>query len=341
MGVTNIFKDIKPDHVNLSYKALVKKHNITRVAIDISGVVHQHVKGGGVLTTDQRGNITNHITGILGMVKSLRQAGVMRIIAVFDNPKPNKWKSGEHIKRQAIHQKLKTRLKELDSDDESKTHRQTIKITPQMWEDTRYILYMLGVTFCVTPIDFEAEHLAAQLQADGIVDAIITNDSDCCVLFGGTIIRRDFKTHTWSIYTLKSILQKYNLTKDEMVDCCLYLGCDFTPGVRGIGFKTYMIKKDELKLDEKQCAIKEYVTGRVPEYQAWQGEYQLQNCINWLHTQRGYPLDIAKKYTADTPPHDVYPFSTKELFTPPTWSTPDVQHTHDADELSDLSDLSD
>lgn len=351
MGVTNLFKEVKPLVDKATIKKLVKRHGVRKIALDISCQVHQYLKGGNQqLNFDKRGSPVNHICGILSLVNSLHQSGITKIIAVFDNPIPNKWKSGETDKRRTTRKRIKKKIDDMDDDDESKCRRQkqNIQITDDIINGAKFALHMIGIDFCVTPYGFESEHLCAQMQRTGIVDAVITNDSDACAMFGATIIRKNLGTNYYSMYTVQHILNQCNITNDELIDCCLHMGCDFVQkGTPGIGFKTYLKLKDELKLTEHQRVVREYIMSEVPSPEVVvSGNYNSYDLREWLIKQCRIPELKVKKYITNSQQPPTTQSFMKETTNSKTWlieNMPLVSNNDSDDEpdISDVSELSD
>ncbi|CAB0032840.1 unnamed protein product [Trichogramma brassicae] len=90
----------------------------------------------------------------------------------------------------------------------------------------------------------EAEAMCAYLNADGLVDACISQDSDC-FLYGAKVVYRNFCTSTQgnrttsggSIdeYSMEKIQSVFNLGRNKMIALALLLGCDYDDGLPGVG----------------------------------------------------------------------------------------------------------
>jgi len=104
-------------------------------------------------------------------------------------------------------------------------------------KDCQRLLVSLGVP-CVTAPG-EAEAYCAALNQAGLVDAVVSDDSDC-FCYGAKVVLRNFSTDpknfSVSRYCAKQIRQEVSLSRQRMVIMALMLGCDYNPGgVCGVG----------------------------------------------------------------------------------------------------------
>ena len=93
----------------------------------------------------------------------------------------------------------------------------------------------------------EAEFSAARLNAEGKVDAIITDDSDA-FCFGAIKVLRNFTisgsssiggTASVELYTIEKLKSTLNIDHRRFIFMALLLGCDFCPaGITGLGKET-------------------------------------------------------------------------------------------------------
>eukprot|EP01117_Protostelium_nocturnum_P005117 TRINITY_DN1859_c0_g1_i1.p1 TRINITY_DN1859_c0_g1~~TRINITY_DN1859_c0_g1_i1.p1 ORF type:complete len:1182 (+),score=541.09 TRINITY_DN1859_c0_g1_i1:84-3629(+) len=96
------------------------------------------------------------------------------------------------------------------------------------------LLHFFGVPYVVAP--FEAESQCAYLCLNGLVDGIVTDDSDVFLFGGDHIYRNMFKRDKYvESYHLKDIKSEVGLDRISMVQLALLLGSDYTDGVKGVG----------------------------------------------------------------------------------------------------------
>eukprot|EP00092_Neocalanus_flemingeri_P006591 GFUD01007106.1.p1 GENE.GFUD01007106.1~~GFUD01007106.1.p1 ORF type:complete len:751 (-),score=215.74 GFUD01007106.1:6-2258(-) len=104
-------------------------------------------------------------------------------------------------------------------------------------KDCQKLMLSLGVP-CVTAPG-EAEAYCAALNRAGLVDAVVSDDSDCFCYGAKTVLKNfsaDPKNFSVSSFTTKRIRQEVELSRQRMVIMALILGCDYNPGgVCGVG----------------------------------------------------------------------------------------------------------
>ncbi len=115
-----------------------------------------------------------------------------------------------------------------------KTKKNIIYIRSEHIELTKNICNLMGVPYIVSK--GEAETLLANLSRDGIIDCIISEDTDVLV-GGGKIFLRDFMTESNQVteYCLQGILDNLEFTYDQFIDMCILCGCDYTTKVSNVG----------------------------------------------------------------------------------------------------------
>ena len=103
--------------------------------------------------------------------------------------------------------------------------------------DCQKLVESLGVP-CVTAPG-EAEAFCAALDKAGLVDAVVSDDSDCFCYGAKTVLRNfstDPKNFSVSRYCADRIEKELNVSRERMVIMALILGCDYNPGgVSGVG----------------------------------------------------------------------------------------------------------
>lgn len=110
----------------------------------------------------------------------------------------------------------------------------------------KYLFDLLNIKFIVA--EGESDLLCSKLCSEGIVDFVISEDMD--LLTSGTnILVRDFNIYNnkITIYNLKTILDKLELSYEKWVELCIMFGCDYLKRINGIGpKKSYkFIKKND------------------------------------------------------------------------------------------------
>ncbi|CAD8076475.1 unnamed protein product [Paramecium primaurelia] len=109
----------------------------------------------------------------------------------------------------------------------------------QKFEDIRLLLALFGIPWIIAPGEAEAQ--CAYLQQNGLVDCVITEDSDV-FLFGATKVLKGFFESKNSLvyYDTQYIKQDLGLNRDQLIYLALFLGSDYTLGIKGVGIVNAM-----------------------------------------------------------------------------------------------------
>ena len=93
---------------------------------------------------------------------------------------------------------------------------------------------MFGIPYITAP--FEAEAQCAFLERSGLVDGVVTEDSDA-FLFGSRFVYKNIFSNRKFVesYKMSNIEKEMGLTRQSLIRMALFLGSDYTMGVRGIG----------------------------------------------------------------------------------------------------------
>lgn len=96
------------------------------------------------------------------------------------------------------------------------------------------LLRILGIPWLESPMEAEAQ--CAALEQQGQVDGVITEDSDA-LLFGAKQVYRGLLSSSLEVerYSADIILRDLGLTREKLVALAQLLGCDYHPGVSGVG----------------------------------------------------------------------------------------------------------
>lgn len=112
--------------------------------------------------------------------------------------------------------------------------RDTEGFSDDMVEDVMELLRLFGVPFLVCPMEAEAQ--CAALEQLGLVDGIITDDSDIFPFGGQRVYKNIFHNQKFvEAFYAQDIARELGFSQDELIALALLLGSDYTDGVRGIG----------------------------------------------------------------------------------------------------------
>lgn len=182
------------------------------------------------------GRPLNHIFGVFALTDCLRAARI-RSVYVFDGAPPDE-------KAAVIRARTDARERGASKSPD-----------PRVWEETRHLLDLLGVSHTTAegeadPYVAAATHAgaaaaAAADQPDAVVYAV-TDDLDA-LAFGAerVVLDIDCIHKTATIITLADVLREMAITHAQFIDICILLGCDYTTStVKGLGpVKSYTLLK--------------------------------------------------------------------------------------------------
>lgn len=117
---------------------------------------------------------------------------------------------------------------------QKKDRRDADEVSHIMVTECQALLRLFGLPYITAPMEAEAQ--CAELVTLGLVDGIITDDSDV-FLFGGTRVYKNmFNSNKFVECYLASDLEKeLSLPRDKLIEFAHLLGSDYTEGLPGIG----------------------------------------------------------------------------------------------------------
>jgi flap endonuclease-1 len=162
---------------------------------------------------------------------------------VFDGKPPN-IKSGELLKRREKREKAQAALKvateEENFEEQDKQSKRLVRAGQKENEDCRKLLRLMGVPVVMAPCEAEAQ--ASALAESGAVYAVGTEDMDALTFRTPVLVRKmTFANASKSMVQTMNYakaLEGLEVTKDQFVDLCIMLGCDYCDSIKGIGPKT-------------------------------------------------------------------------------------------------------
>ncbi|KAK2004767.1 DNA excision repair protein [Colletotrichum falcatum] len=135
----------------------------------------------------------------------------------------------EHENKEAYERELKALRTQ-----QKKDRRDADEVTQVMVTECQALLRLFGIPYITAPMEAEAQ--CAELVQLGLVDGIVTDDSDC-FLFGGTRIYKNmFNSNKFIECYLSSDLEKeLSLSREQLIAIAQLLGSDYTEGLPGVG----------------------------------------------------------------------------------------------------------
>ncbi|KAF9901194.1 DNA repair protein rad2 [Linnemannia zychae] len=134
--------------------------------------------------------------------------------------------------------KLENEIKGL-KDQHRKHQRNAEDLTESMIAETQMLLKLFGIPYIVAPMEAEAQ--CADLQLRGVVEGILTDDSDVFLFGGFRVFKNVFREEKYvECYLMSDIERDLGVGRDRLVSLAYLLGSDYTTGVKGVGLVTAM-----------------------------------------------------------------------------------------------------
>ncbi len=225
------------------------------VAVDSFNILYQFlsvIRGmDGSPLKDNKGRVTSHLAGLFYRNINLLERDIKPVF-VFDG-KPPELKSKTREKRRAIRTSAEKKMikaqKEGDLKEARKYAQQTVRLTPELVEQAKELVKLMGLPVVQAPSEGEAQ--AAQMVADGNVYGCISQDYDA-LLFGTKRLLRNItvsgkrkvpgKDYYYEIkpemIELDKTLAKLGIDRQKLIWLGILIGTDFNEKFPKIGPKT-------------------------------------------------------------------------------------------------------
>lgn len=113
---------------------------------------------------------------------------------------------------------------------------QTVVLTSEAVDEAKELLKLFGIPFVQSPS--EADSQCAALQMLGLVDGIVSDDSDILVFGGDVVFRHAFSSkYDLELYNMEDIRTELGLDHYGLVFLALLLGGDYADGIPKVGPK--------------------------------------------------------------------------------------------------------
>ncbi|KAL1903482.1 DNA repair protein rad2 [Sporothrix stenoceras] len=136
--------------------------------------------------------------------------------------------------QQAYEQELKALRNQ-----QKKDRRDADEVTQVMVSECQALLRLFGIPYITAPMEAEAQ--CAELVSLGLVDGIVTDDSDT-FLFGGTRVYKNMFNGNKFVecYIGADLEREMSLSREKLIAIAQLLGSDYTDGLPGVGPVTAM-----------------------------------------------------------------------------------------------------
>jgi len=213
---------------------------------------------------------TKYVHFCLERTKMLISAGI-RVLVVFDGGALPA-KANEADERRRVRQENRDRARELMASGNThaamECYRKAVNITPEVARRLVLTLRQHRIEYLVAP--FEADAQMAYLARAGIVDAVITEDSDLLIYGCPRVLfklERDGRVQAVETADLPQCreLRLTGFTPDMFRDMCILAGCDFLPSPKGMGIKRAHKFIKECKCFARACKQIRYAGIPMPQ----------------------------------------------------------------------------
>ncbi|MCX6800589.1 MAG: flap endonuclease-1 [Candidatus Diapherotrites archaeon] len=262
--------------VNLSDLAEKKEISLDflagkRVGIDSYNMLYQFlasIRGAdGLPLADSHGNTTSHLAGLFYRTINLIEKEIQPIY-IFDG-KPPELKRETLRKRRAVRtdaeEKSSTALKEGNLEEARKMGSRALKMTPEMVEEAKQLLRLMGIPVIESPQEGEAQ--ASVMASKGQLFGVASQDFDC-LLFGANNLFRNVgitgkrKVAGKNFYVeirpqhieLNNVLKQLRIDRRKLIWLGILIGTDFNEKFPKIGPKT------ALKLVQQHNSFEEIIS---------------------------------------------------------------------------------
>ncbi|KAK0725436.1 XPG domain-containing protein [Lasiosphaeris hirsuta] len=246
MGIKGLFPIIKDEAPEAIKEGEIKNQFGRKIAIDASMSIYSFLiavrSSDGQQLTNESGDTTSHLMGMFYRTLRMVENGI-KPLYVFDGAPP-KLKSGELAKRFQRKQEAKEGLEEAKetgtAEEIEKFSRRTVRVTREHNAECQKLLMLMGIPYIIAPTEAEAQ--CAVLARAGKVYAAASEDMDT-LCFNTPILVRHLtfseqkKVPIQEIHVDK-VLEGLGMKRDQFVDLCILLGCDYLDPIPGIGPST-------------------------------------------------------------------------------------------------------
>lgn len=156
-----------------------------------------------------------------------------------------------------------------------------LNISKEDFDLSKNLFDILNVPYYTAPL--EAECMCADLCKRGLVDAVLTEDTDV-LAYGTKVFLSKIDTTNDTCVSIKheEVLESMNLNEDEFLDLCIMCGCDYNSNIPKIGVETsykYIQKYRNIDEFEKQTGIDVSILNHVRTRELFK-EYEKDSLIS-------------------------------------------------------------
>lgn len=156
----------------------------------------------------------------------------------------------------AVRQEIDAEIDELNKQRRA-AQRDSDDITQQMTSQIMVLLRLFGIPYMTAPMEAEAQ--CAVLVELGLVDGVITDDSDVFLFGSPRVFKNMFnQSKTVECFFATDLVRDLGLDRDKLIRLAYLLGSDYVDGVPGVGPVMAMELLEEFPGDEGLHKFKEW-----------------------------------------------------------------------------------
>ncbi|CAH0037752.1 unnamed protein product, partial [Clonostachys solani] len=245
MGIKQLFSIIKDEAPDSIKEGEIKNQFGRKVAIDASMSIYSFliaVRSDGQQLMNDTGETTSHLMGMFYRTLRMVDNGI-KPLYVFDGAPP-KLKSGELAKRFQRKQEATEGLEEAKetgtAEDVEKFSRRTVRVTREHNAECQRLLKLMGIPYIIAPTEAEAQ--CAVLARAGKVYAAASEDMDTLCFDTPILLRHltfsEQRKEPIQEIRLDKVLEGLNMERNQFIDLCILLGCDYLDPIPKVGPST-------------------------------------------------------------------------------------------------------
>ncbi|CAK9437225.1 uncharacterized protein LODBEIA_P16030 [Lodderomyces beijingensis] len=254
-GLNQLIKEYSPQaYTEYQLKNLFGR----KVAIDASMCLYQFLiavrQSDGQQLTNEEGETTSHLSGIFYRTIRLVENNI-KPVYVFDG-KPPVLKGGELEKRLLRREEAQKSMDQIKDDgtvaEVMKFEKRLVRVSRDQNDEAKKLLSLMGIPYVEAPCEAEAQ--CAELARGGKVYAAASEDMDTLCYEPPQLLRHltfsEARKMPIDEIKYKDAIAGLDMTKEEFIDLCILLGCDYCETIKGVGPVTaYKLMKEHGSLD--------------------------------------------------------------------------------------------
>ncbi|KAL6893764.1 hypothetical protein ACP4OV_007862 [Aristida adscensionis] len=242
MGIKGLTKLLAEHAPRAAVQRRVEDYRGRVIAVDASLSIYQFLivvgRKGTELLTNEAGEVTSHLQGMLNRTVRLLEAGIKPVF-VFDGEPPDMKKrelAKRSLKRDDATKDLDIAIEVGDEDLVEKFSKRTVKVTKKHNDDCKRLLRLMGVPVVEAPGEAEAQ--CAALCENHQVYAVASEDMDSLTFGARRFLRHltdlSFKKSPVKEFEVSKVLEELGFTMDQFIDMCILIGCDYCESIKEV-----------------------------------------------------------------------------------------------------------